>query len=362
MTLSEFLDSMLSNILLTVSQSPLLQWLLGIWLLLALFNQDHRNKLVENIAFFLRMPLSYDDKEEDAHESNKTNLTHETKNMPLYPRRWFEDGYKGLKARLVNPIKTIDGFLARGIKNIGDDHTFDSILGGIFLIIFIYADAIGGLNIISLVPGLISWTIPPWLSEYSITVIAGTILSVIVAAWISGSIYEKESTSLNIEEKTSENENQGLKNKTRKENPTRKIIARVLLVSSFVTIIGINLIKLPVFIPGLFAPDMEVYIKIVSNFFLHVVVMFNASLATFLLDAAGRKGLNLLVLLVLFPLYLLFSFLGYLFDLLTSLGPISLDILIRAIFVMLNIIAFYVIAPIDLGGDIFFKRSMLRLK
>ncbi len=355
MTISEFLNTIMSNFLLAISQSPFLQGLFGIWLLLALFNQDHRKKLIENIAFFLRMPLTYEEKDTDPNNS-ETNSIGDKKEMPLYPRRWFEDGYKGLKSRLVGPIKAIDGFLMKGITSIGTNHTLDSIMGGLFLIVFIYADIIGGINIISLVPGLISWNVPTWLSEYSITVIAGTILSVIVSAWMIGSIFEKESSSVE-ENDTPENTSQKSKNKPNRESPTRKNIARALLVSSFATIIGINLIKLPVFMPGLFTENTEANLKVVSNIFLHVVVMFNAAMATYLLDAVGRKGLNLLVLAILFPLYIFFALLNYALDLLTSLGPISLDILIRIIFVILNIVTFYIIAPIDLGVDMVFRRS-----
>jgi len=355
MTLSEFLNTIMSNFLLAISQSPLLQGLFGVWLLLALFNQDHRKILVGNIAFFLRMPLTYEEKKDTDQKNSETNSLGEKNDMPLYPRQWFEDGYKGLKSRLVGPIKAIDGFLMKGITSIGTNHTLDSIMGGIFLTIFIYADIIGGINIISLVPGLISWNVPPWLSEYSITVVAGTILSVIVSAWMIGSILEKESSS--AEEKKDSPENISQKSKAGKENLIRKTIARILLVSSFTTIIGINLIKLPVFIPGLFTQNVEDYIQIISNVFLHVIVMFNAAMATFLLDAVGRKGLSLLALAILFPLYIFFALLTYLLDLLTSIGPISLDILIRIIFVILNIVTFYIIAPIDLGVDIFSRRK-----
>lgn len=355
MTLSEFLNTIMSNFLLAISQSPLLQGLFGVWLLLALFNQDHRKILVGNIAFFLRMPLTYEEKKDTDQKNSETNSLGEKNDMPLYPRQWFEDGYKGLKSRLVGPIKAIDGFLMKGITSIGTNHTLDSIMGGIFLTIFIYADIIGGINIISLVPGLISWNVPPWLSEYSITVVAGTILSVIVSAWMIGSILEKESSS--AEEKKDSPENISQESKAGKENLIRKTIARILLVSSFTTIIGINLIKLPVFIPGLFTQNVEDYIQIISNVFLHVIVMFNAAMATFLLDAVGRKGLSLLALAILFPLYIFFALLTYLLDLLTSIGPISLDILIRIIFVILNIVTFYIIAPIDLGVDIFSRRK-----
>jgi len=170
-----------------------------------------------------------------------------------------------------------------------------------------------------------------------------------------GSILEKESSS--AEEKKDSPENISQKSKAGKENLIRKTIARILLVSSFTTIIGINLIKLPVFIPGLFTQNVEDYIQIISNVFLHVIVMFNAAMATFLLDAVGRKGLSLLALAILFPLYIFFALLTYLLDLLTSIGPISLDILIRIIFVILNIVTFYIIAPIDLGVDIFSRRK-----
>jgi len=353
MTLSEFLNTIMSNFLLAISQSPLLQGLFGVWLLLALFNQDHRKILVGNIAFFLRMPLTYEEKKDTDQKNSETNSLGEKNDMPLYPRQWFEDGYKGLKSRLVGPIKAIDGFLMKGITSIGTNHTLDSIMGGIFLTIFIYADIIGGINIISLVPGLISWNVPPWLSEYSITVVAGTILSVIVSAWMIGSILEKESSS--AEEKKDSPENISQKSKAGKENLIRKTIARILLVSSFTTIIGINLVT--VVSPKNGTQNVEDYIQIISNVFLHVIVMFNAAMATFLLDAVGRKGLSLLALAILFPLYIFFALLTYLLDLLTSIGPISLDILIRIIFVILNIVTFYIIAPIDLGVDIFSRRK-----
>ncbi len=340
MNIYDFLSSFMSSFFLTISQSPILQFIFGFWFLLALFNREHRQKLADSIAFFLRMPLTYD---EGASSEFKDALLTSTdnKNIPLYPRRWFEDAAKGLQERLVEPFKLIEDNILRIMGGVGQGLTWDSTLGGILLAGFIYADIIGGINIISLVPGLITWDVPVWLGEYSFTIVAGTILSVFVSSWMFSST-EKNNNTDNATENTS--------------NTTKVKVAKFLLVSSLATIIGINLTKLPVFV-NVFSSTAERYIDLTSGFFLHVMVMFNAALATFLLDTFGRKGLVLLALPILFPLFIIFWLFHFLLSLIAGLGPVTIDIVIRIVFVAMNIVAFYVIAPIDLGSNLFFKNS-----
>jgi len=353
MTLSEFVSTILSNFLLAISQSPWLQGLFGFWLLLALFNREYRQKLVDNIAFFLRMPLTYEEDEKtNDPEGNEKHLI-DTKNTPLYPRRWFEDAHKGLKSKLVSPFGTIAGKVSSVMQATTANLTWDATLAGIFLALFIYADIIGGINIISLIPGIITWTIPRWLSEYAITIMAGTILSVLVSAWVLGSLSDDEA------QKSSDSKDSELSNKRDAKNsitPLRRRVAKFLFISGLVTIIGINLAKLPIFV-DIFTETTKTYIELTSGFFLHVVIMFNAALATFLLDAMGRKGLVLLALPILFPLFIVFGLTKYLLDILASLGPIAVDILVRIVFVVMNIVAFYIISPIDLGSSLIFKKQ-----
>jgi hypothetical protein len=364
MTPIEFLSNVLSNFLLAVSQNPWLQGILGLWLLLGLFNRDHRQKLVDNIAYFLRMPLTYDDTVEADGQSSKDPHPPKTddKNQPLYPRRWFEDASKGLKKGLASPFEDIKKKISTLMEKTVEGLNWNSALGGILLALFIYADVIGGINIISLVPGLIDWEVPVLLREYSITIIAGTILSVFVSAWIHGSMDDQKSDKEVKGNKVSDSKITGEKDENASagtSNPTRRNIARFLLISSLVTIIGINLIKLPVFI-DIFSDSAERLIELISGFFLHVVVMFNAALATYLLDAIGRKGLVLLALPVLFPIYIVSGVLNFFLIILASLGPVAVDIVVRIIFITMNIVAFYVIAPIDLGGNVLFRNSQTR--
>jgi hypothetical protein len=362
MTITEFLDTIMSDFLLTLSQSPVLQGIFGFWLLLGLFNRDHRQKLVDNVAFFLRMPLSYDDKKNEAtaemNDSSNTAERHsaDPTDKPLYPRRWFEDAHDGLKTRVIAPLKKLFDTIQTGMENVVEGLTWENAMGGIFLAFFIYADIVGGITIISLVPGLIDWPVPVWLGEYSITVVAGTILSVLVSAWMVSHLFRKEASS-DTEANKSVEQNKPRFHFVFSDVSIRKTIAVMLLISSFVTILGINLTKLPVFI-DLFTEEAKEYIDIISAVFLHVIVMFNAALATFLLDEVGRKGLNLLTLIVIFPLFVVFGFVYYVFDFITSLGPIFVDVVVRIVFVVMNVLAFYVLAPIDLGVDIFSKRRL----
>ncbi|MCA9734851.1 hypothetical protein KC799_22145 [candidate division KSB1 bacterium] len=333
MTIIEFINAALSNFLLLVSKSPLLQGILGFWLLLALFNQEHRKKLVDNLSFFLRMPLTYDDKEENFY-------TGDPKNAPLYPRRWFADAAKGLKSGLAEPFKNLLGSVFNALKFLGVGLSLDSIMGGAVLSGFMYADVIGGINILSLIPGLITWNIPVWLSEYSITIVAGTIFSVFVSAWAWTTLENTQNT------KVTESS----------VNKIRKNMAWILLASSLITILGINLSKLPVFVEG-FSEGFVEFLDQVSGFFLHVMVMFNAAIATFLLDKIGRKGLVILALPVLFAISVIFWVVSFVLSLIAGFGPVSVDIIIRMIFIVMNILTFYAIAPIDLGGSVFLKKN-----
>lgn len=330
MTIIEFLNNALSNFLLLVSQSPLLQTILGIWLLLALFNQEHRKKLVDNLAFFLRMPLTYDESENNLNTNNRTNQN----SPPLYPRRWFSDIAKGLKNSIAEPFNNLLSGIVGIMKSMGGRLSLDTTMGGIVLSGFIYADIIGGINILSLIPGLISWNIPVWLSEYSITIIAGTILSVFISAWAWTTV-DDEGDSM---------------------NKIRKNMSRFLLISSLITILGINLSKLPVFVEG-FSTGMIEFLDQVSGLFLHVMVMFNAALATFLLDKMGRTGLVILALPIIFALSIVFWIISFFLTIIAGFGPVAVDIVVRIIFVTMNIFVFYIIAPIDLGGSIFFRRN-----
>lgn len=334
MTITEFFDNAISNFLLLVSQSPILQAALGIWLLLGLFNKDYRKKLVDNLAFFLRMPLTYDDSD---NSSTKNKLIDQT-DSPPYPRSWFSGAARGLKNGVVEPFHGLLLGITNILKSLGEGLSFDSTFGGIVLFGFMYADVIGGINILSLIPGLISWNIPVWLGEYSITIVAGTILSVFVSAWAWTTIDSKDS-------KTGEDP----------VNKIRRRMASFLLFSSLVTILGINLSKLPVFVEG-FSGGMVEFLDQVSGFFLHVMVMFNAALATFLLDKIGRKGLVVIALPILFVLSVLFWVVWFLLSIIAGFGPVAIDIIIRIIFVIMNIIAYYVIAPIELVGGNFFKK------
>lgn len=334
MTIFEFLNSVLSNFLLLVSASPILQGILGLWLLFALFNQEHRKKLVDNLAFFLRMPLAYDDTEESFYKGDQEN-------MPLYPRRWFVDAAKGLKSGLAEPSKKFLDNIINILKSLSNGLSLDVVIGGIVLISFMYADVIGGINILSLIPGLITWNIPVWLSEYSFTIVAGTIFSVFVSAWAFTTFENTQNT------KTPESS----------VNKIRKIMTWLLLVSSLITIFGINLSKLPVFVQG-FSEGFIEFLDQVSGFFLHVMVMFNAAIATFLLDKIGRKGLVILVLPIIFSLFVLFGIVSILLSIVAGFGPVSVDIIIRVIFIVMNILTFYIIAPIDLGGSIFLKKNL----
>src|SRR5687768_6538208 len=107
MTIIEFFNTIMSNFLLEISKSPLLQGILGIWLLLALFNREYRQKLIDNVAFFLRMPLTYDDEKESVQMAFDESTAGDKKNVPLYPRRWFEDSHDGLKDKVVEPLKSL---------------------------------------------------------------------------------------------------------------------------------------------------------------------------------------------------------------------------------------------------------------
>jgi stage V sporulation protein SpoVS len=280
------------------------------------------------------MPITYDDTNADT----RANDTHESSdNVPLYPRSWFESAYRGLKKVLVKPVKAIEQTLGKVQQDISKSD-WSTILQGVLLVFFVYADLVGGINIISLVPGLIEWSVPPWLGEYSITVLAGTILSIIVAGMVMGEMFQK-------------NDDEETNNVSTK---TARIISIILLASSFLTVIGINLLKLPVFIK-FFTEEAKATIEIISGIFLHVVVMFNAAMSTFLLDKKGREGLKIISLVILFPLYIIFGLLAFTLQILTSIGPISVDIVVRAIFVAMNILAYIVLAPLDMSVDLIGK-------
>lgn len=345
MTFTELINSVLQNWFLAISKSPILQFFLGIWLLLALANKNRRNALVRNIAFFLRMPLTYDDipvdtGADDTHESKEVvPIDYNSDNVPLYPRSWFESAYRGLKKVLVKPVKTIEQILGEVQKDVSQSD-WSTILQGIFLVFFVYADLVGGINIISLVPDLIKWSVPWWLGEYSLTVLAGTILSIIVAAMVMGELFQNNDNEKN--------------NNTSIRTKISRTISIILLISSFLTVIGINLLKLPVFIE-FFTEEAKAIVEIISGIFLHVVVMLNAAMATFLLDKKGREGLKIISLVILFPLYIIFGLLAFSLQILTSIGPISVDVVVRIIFVAMNILAYIILAPLDMSVDLIGK-------
>ncbi len=343
MTFLDLINSLFENLFLTISQSWILQVFFALWLLVAFSNKERRQIFINNISYFLRMPLTYDDK------SGET-FTFYGDNTPIYPSSMFEAAYIGLKNGLVKPAKEIKKIIYNVQHNLTKDFDWNTILQGLFLAGFIYADIVGGINIISLVPGLITWSVPPWLGEYSITVMAGTILSVIVSGMMVGNLFGNEQNDAGTNE--DKDFSTGL--------IIRKVITILLLISSFLTIIGINLLKLPVFV-RFFTDESIRIIEGISGVFLHVVVMFNAAMATFLLEKKGLSGLKILGLLVLFPLFILLVLISFLFDLIANVGPLSLDIIVRIIFVTLNFIAYITLAPLDtsvyLLGNLFLKKK-----
>jgi len=134
MTFNELVNSIFGNFFLAISESWFLQVLFGLWLLLALANKERRQKLINNIAFFLRMPLTY---------GAEQPVVVDDENRPLYPQSWFEAAHSGLKSILVKPVKTIQNKLSDAQNNIVEDFEWTTILHGCFLALFIYADMVG---------------------------------------------------------------------------------------------------------------------------------------------------------------------------------------------------------------------------
>lgn len=316
--LFQLLISIINGYFETLQRSLPLQLATAAWILLGAANRDGREKLLGNIAYFLREPLAYD----------KTSPRREE---GIYPIRWFEALYQGCRWP-ADRVGTIVTFLWDTIQGgISKNLNASSILQSIAFLAFIYADAITAFNILQLMD-LLMIEVPFIFREYSIAVTFGTILSLLIVGLVGSELF---------------NENSDVW-----EGKIRVIgqwIAGVLLLSSVATIIGINCIKLLPFVE--LQSGVEQFIEFMALVFLHVFVPFNAALATVLLHKEGIRGLEVFLLIVIFGGTVLFGFVHIVIMILGNGLPICADIVLRIIFVTLNLVVWVIIAPMELVLD-----------
>jgi hypothetical protein len=335
MTILELVNNFIDGFYDLANQSLIFRVFLIIWSVFMVVNKDRREGLIDNLVFFLGQPLVTDNA-----GGNKAPSKPE---RAFYPRAWFVGIHKMIETNFFDPLDNLVKAMSELSKSILKNTGWPEILQGFLLGVFIYAEIIGGINIADL-SNLISWNVPVWLGEYSITLLSGTILSILVAGIVAGDILGDEKS----------------KNQMLWTGPERRLgrfVIYFLIVSSFLTIIGINLVKVEVFLPDLVTDYWANVFTIVSAFFLHIVVILNAGLALFLLHKRGVEGLKIWAVILVFPVLAFSSFSFYLLKLAETTILILVDFSVRIIFCIANLVFYILTAPLVNAVDLVFQRT-----
>lgn len=309
-------------------------WLLifvALWLLLALLNREERENLGNLLAEIVAKP--------SVQVGNSSNI-------------YSKDELEGMAHRLADTIITPIDSLANHLKGWIDGMRerisspgkpwkhFGYVLLLIFLILFIYADAIAIANTLEAV-GLLSG-VPPLLTRYEIAVTLGSIGSVVVAGMIAHEIFGKA-------EFTDWNEGHGL----------WKVIAALitifLLIAGLVVVVALGLARYRVFVT--LEPAADVRIQQLVSAAILILVPVNTVLATILIHREGIKGIQVLFLLLTNILLILVLFWLYLIKPIGALGIIGLDVVLRGLIAALFVLAFFFFTPFDTIASAFSRTS-----
>lgn len=295
------------------------------WGVIGIINKNEREKLMDHLHDLISRPHIFI---EDFSQSE----------VRFYARKTLESIASALTTGFINLGKKIFESLRGWVRNYQSaslqngmtaSKTFGMFLLFVFLFFFLWADLIALFNTLE-AKGFIT-SIPNIFINYHLAITFGSFFTVIVSAIVAFDLVGKgEFTDFN-EYGTIGKGIVGL-------------MTLILAISGLTAITGLGLVRYRLLTDLL--PTQEIQLEQFEDFVITVLVPFNTVLSTALVHK-GFKAIPNLVLWVAWIFLGVFSFLLYLISVLDFVIFFIFDILYRIILVILYIIGYYLLNPID---------------
>ncbi|MEW6029596.1 MAG: hypothetical protein AB1554_08945 [Chloroflexota bacterium] len=259
-------------------------------------------------------------------------------NVPFYPRKFMEDTANGFRNTLKRPFADLIKVFAGWINNLIDvihnkEHPFRTFGYLLFLasfLFFVLADAIAIANTLAVI-GITFGAIPEILTRFDIAVFGGSLLALIIGLVLVFEIRSIRS------EFTSYSD--------RDERAKALSLGIALLVAflSFLTLIAWALFRLI----ALGEIESNPVLNGILNWVLYGLVPINSALAAAICFPEAMKGIAVIGILLGWLLIGVLYILDYLATILGSVGPFFVDLIYRIIYVIVDILQWFISTPIQ---------------
>ncbi len=289
--------------------------LLLLWFLIALSNKTKRNDLFRRFLNLLSKPIIFETDEGEA----------ET----LYPRASLEKfssimqkfSFSSVFDKVLNSMIDFIKINTQSKPQV----LFSHFVKLAFFASFVFADAISVANTLSvLLPTL--GNIPSYLTQYSYTVISGSVFSLMIGGWL-------------LFEEISQNKNTS---RTKFAKGIVVISAYFLIISGLVISLVFTLARYSTF--GVLPIAIQSIIVQYDYIILLVVIPVNNIIASFVLVNEAFVGSLLLICIVFVTMTNLFDFV---FRVMSSVFSIFVDMVFRFNIIYLSFASFLIISPLD---------------
>jgi hypothetical protein len=261
----------------------------------------------------------------------------EPANLPLYPRSFLEDSALAFRDSLRRPfaeiISVILGWISNLSKIIYDKYypfrTVGYFLFFVFFLVFVLGDAIAIANALVALQ-LLPSVLPNILSRFEVAVFSGSLLSLVVGMTL---VFEIQASKSELSEWSDKND------------VTRRMgsaLALLVTLFSFTSLIAWALFRLI----SLGKLESNTTLELILNWVLYGLIPINNALAASLTFTEGIRGLIFVILfiggLVLIVLYIL----DFLATLLSTLVPYILDISLRLVYIVVDLLTWFITTPV----------------
>jgi hypothetical protein len=319
--MSQILPEMLYNLL----NSQAFWIIMGIWLFICIAWASRWRVVLVRLATLVPKPVIF-------------TPDPEPNNIPFYPRKFMEDSANAFRNYLRKPfsdsLKMFSGWVKGQHRLVySSEHPFRTLGYIIFLaafLFFAYADAIAVANTLSVL-GLFSGQVPPLLTRFDLAVFGGSLLALIIGMAL---VFEIQSAVSQFSQWSDKGKNvRGL----------ARGISLLVTLLSFLTLIVWALARLI----ELDKIEATPFLEGVVNWVLYGLVPVNSALSAAICFSEAMIGILVIAVVVEWIIIGLLYLVDFLATVLGSVVPFLFDVSYRIVYIVLDILQWFVTTPIQ---------------
>lgn len=329
----EFINSLLNS-----AWGPYIYGALFYWFIVGISNRDKRKTFFSGLSSLFSQPSVF--------EKAKTNPGNQPVKqsgglLAFYPRSLLETIAHSFKEALIEPLQKGVANLKLAIKdkkdalegnNPGPWKMFGYALQFFLLAAFIWADAIAIANTLQFF-GYIA-VVPSYLSSFELSIGFGSLLAIIVGGLVASDLFgEGEFTDWAVQKES------GWKTFV-------KWMVFFLILSGSAVVVLLSIGRLGGRVT--FTQEALDRINLWAEIGTLVLVPLNATISALLIHREGFKGLYVIYLAIASIFLFVLQVFLYLANILGSMGIFGLDLVYRFLLMIINVIGYYLTAPLDL--------------